>query len=56
MIAGSGNGHMFALHRELKNALYLCARIDPVGFLENLAAFGFPKRASGRGAVLSANS
>ncbi|MEF2827520.1 MAG: DUF3800 domain-containing protein [Eggerthellaceae bacterium] len=42
MIAGSGNGHMFALHRELKNALYLCARIDPVGFLENLAAFGFP--------------
>lgn len=42
MIAGSGHGHMFALHRELKNALYLCARIDPVGFLENLAAFGFP--------------
>ena len=42
MIAGSGHGHMFALHRELKNALYLCARIDPVGFLENLAAFCFP--------------
>lgn len=42
MIAVSGHEHMSMLHRELKNTLYLCARIDPVGFLERLAAFGFP--------------
>lgn len=42
MIAVSGHEHMSVAHRKLKNALYLCARIDPVGFLENLAAFGFP--------------
>lgn len=42
MIAVSGHEHMSVVHRKLKNALYLCARIDSVGFLENLAAFGFP--------------
>lgn len=42
MIAVSGHEHMSMVHRKLKNALYLCARIDPVDFLENLAAFGFP--------------
>lgn len=48
MIAVSGHEHMFALHRELKNALYLCARTNPVGFLENLATFGFPNVPSGK--------
>lgn len=42
MIAVSGHERMLAFQRKLKNALYLNARIDPVGFLENLAAFGYP--------------
>lgn len=42
VISVSGHEHMFAVQRQLKNALYLCASADPVGFLEGLAAFGFP--------------
>lgn len=34
--------HMAAWHRELKNALYLCASRDRVGFLNSLASFGYP--------------
>lgn len=42
VISVSGHEHMLAVQRQLKNALYLCASADPVGFLESLAAFGFP--------------
>lgn len=37
-----GHEHMAACHRELKNALYLCASQDRVGFLNDLATFGYP--------------
>lgn len=42
-----GHKHMAAFHRELKNALYLCASRDRVGFLNSLAGFGYPNVASG---------
>lgn len=37
-----GHEHMAVWHRELKNALYLCASQDRVGFLNDLATFGYP--------------
>lgn len=43
-----GHGHMAAFHRELKNALYLCASRDRIGFLNSLAAFGYPNIAPSR--------
>lgn len=42
VISLPGHEHMVACHRELKNALFLCASQDRVGFLNSLAGFGYP--------------
>lgn len=47
VISLPGHEHMAAWDRELKNALFLCACQDRVGFLNALAGFGFPNVASG---------